>query len=113
MLIHRRPLSKDDPPTKEAGEETVHGPLLPTIGPPEQDHQKLVQAGKLGQIKGVVARGSEDELELFPWGAPAEEKGHDEGVREADLGTVDGSIAGGLGVGVEQNDGEINPAVPL
>ena len=40
--------------------------------------------------------GFEDEPELFTHGAGAEEEDHDESVREADFGAVDGAIADGF-----------------
>lgn len=42
------------------------------------------------------ARGAEDEVDLLAEGPRAEEEDHDERVREADLGAVDGAVARAL-----------------
>lgn len=44
----------------------------------------------------MVARGLDDERELLSWSTPAKEEGHDESMRESDLGAVHGSITCGL-----------------
>ena len=43
----------------------------------------------------------EDEPEFLSYGAGAEEEDHDQGVREADFGAVDGAVAQGF----EQDEG--------
>jgi hypothetical protein len=58
--------------------------------------RQLVDGGELGEVAGVRARGAEDEVDLLPEGARAEEEDHDEGVREAHLGAVDGAVARSL-----------------
>lgn len=58
--------------------------------------RQLVDRGELGEVAGMRARGAEDEVDLLPKGARAEEEDHDEGVREAHLGAVDGAVARSL-----------------
>lgn len=59
----------------------------------ERIAHELVDGGELGEVARVGARGAEDEVDLFPEGTRAEKEDHDEGVREAHLGAVDGAVA--------------------
>lgn len=91
-----------------AGEEGVVRSFLPRptrVEHAQYQHARLVYHGEGREVAGVLPRGFEDEPDLFPHGAAAEEENHDESVGEAHFGAVDGAIAGGFQDGQQRVQG--------
>lgn len=63
--------------------------------------RSLVYSSELGQVPRMRPRRPEDQVDLLAHGARPEQEHHDERMREAHLGPVDGAIAGALDDGEE------------
>ena len=93
---------ENDIPTHQASPKRMTPPFFPLHRQPPQDqHDRLVNGGERRQVPRVLPRGFEDQAQLAAKGTRAEEEDHDEGVGKADLGAVDGAVAGAF------EDGEV------
>lgn len=99
--------AKDDVATSQTGKEGVIWAFFARsdgVDQPQDQHGGLVNDGESGQIAGMLFCGPEDQPNLFFQGAGAKQHDHDEGMRKADFGTVNGAIAGGFEDGEERGE---------
>jgi hypothetical protein len=100
LLIHGAvrctPMTKDPVAAKQTGQGGMEIVFFAPINVLQEQTSALVQQSKFGEVHGVLPCRFEDEPELLTNGSGAEEEDHDEGVREADFGAVDGAIADGF-----------------
>lgn len=89
LFVDGRALTKHVPAADETSNERMVGALLPAGRQVTQYGQdSLVNRHVRSQTHSVLARGGQNLAELFTRGTRAKKKDHDQGVREANFGTI-------------------------